>query len=126
MNDQELAARIVRQLDLSLEDLPPRTVYRLRAAREAALARASGQESVAPAPVRFGARGQTLSMLNRRLLVPVFALIVGLSAVLLWRQDTPPSSDYAELDAQVLADELPVTAYLDTGFEIWLYHHTAD
>ena len=23
-------------------------------------------------------------------------------------------------------DELPMTAYLDTGFEIWLYHHTSD
>jgi hypothetical protein len=34
------------------------------------------------------------------------------------------SSDFADVDAEVLTDELPVVAYLDPGFEIWLYHHT--
>jgi hypothetical protein len=24
----------------------------------------------------------------------------------------------------VLTDDLPVVAYLDPGFEIWLYHHS--
>jgi uncharacterized protein DUF3619 len=33
-------------------------------------------------------------------------------------------ADLAELDAQVLSDELPVTAYLDQGFEVWLDHST--
>jgi hypothetical protein len=33
-------------------------------------------------------------------------------------------ADNVEVDAEVLTDELPVTAYLDRGFEIWLYHET--
>jgi hypothetical protein len=46
--------------------------------------------------------------------------------VVVWQQQPSPQADYAELDAQVLSDELPVTAYLDTGFEVWLHHHAAD
>jgi hypothetical protein len=33
-------------------------------------------------------------------------------------------ADYADVDTEVLTDDLPVVAYLDPGFEIWLYHHS--
>jgi hypothetical protein len=39
--------------------------------------------------------------------------------------DPLPGVEAAEVDADVLAEELPVTAYLDQGFEVWLYHATA-
>ena len=68
-------------------------------------------------------------LLSRRLLVPLFALILTLSVLVIWQQQTiqnTSKADLAELDAQVLTDELPVTAYLDQGFEVWLYHHTTD
>jgi hypothetical protein len=35
-----------------------------------------------------------------------------------------PGVEGSEVDADVLAEELPVTAYLDQGFEVWLYHAT--
>lgn len=119
MNEQDFAEDIARRLDEGLDRLPPGTLYRLRLARDAALSRAHlGESELAPArPSRF---------LNRRVLVPLFALILGLSVLLIWQEQPSPQADYAELDAQVLSDELPVTAYLDTGFEVWLYHHTAD
>ena len=126
MNEQDLAERIVAKLDEGLDDLPAGTIYRLRQAREAALSRAHAQEE--PATTAGGVRSTVGSgrLLSARVLVPLFGLILGLSAILLWQQQPARQADYAELDAQVLSDELPVTAYLDTGFEIWLYHHTTD
>lgn len=118
MNEQDFAENIARRLDESLDRLPARTLYRLRLARDAALARAHiGNSEFSLGPSRF---------LNRRVLVPLFAVILGLSILIAWQQQSPPQLDYAEIDAQVLSDELPVTAYLDTGFEVWMYHHTTD
>ncbi len=118
MNEQDFAENIARRLDEGLDRLPPGTLYRLRLARDAALSRAHlGEPELSLGPSRF---------LNRRVLVPLFALILGLSVLVVWQQQSPQQPDYSEIDAQVLSDELPVTAYLDTGFEVWMYHHTTD
>jgi len=120
MNEQDHAERIVRQLDRGFDNLRPGTLYRLRLAREAALARVDpGRPALVPG-------GWELTT-HRRILIPVFALIIGLSGLLFWQQhQIARPLDNAEIDAQVLTDELPVTAYLDTGFEVWLYHHSTE
>ena len=126
MNERDFAERIASQLDQGLNGLRPGTLYRLRLAREAALARLDHEKPVS------GSVGGTLRgtdperVLNRRVLIPLSALILALSILLFWQdQQAPRQPDYADLDAQVLSDELPVTAYLDQGFEVWLYHHTS-
>jgi hypothetical protein len=119
VNDDNLARNIATKLDQGLEDLSAGTVYRLRLAREAAIARLHAGGSVpgtSTAP----------TLLNRRVLVPVMALILGLSGLFVLEQQTPQKVDVAELDAQVLSDELPVTAYLDQGFETWLNHQSTE
>ena len=122
MNQEEFAERIARYLDSGLDELPAGTLYRLRLAREKALSQVRDQDT----PVAGSAAGGTL--LSRRLLVPVFAVILLLSGLVVWQEHTVQSTrtDLAELDAQVLSDELPVTAYLDQGFEVWLHHHTTE
>lgn len=120
MNEQDLVERIVRRLDQGLDDLPQGVLYRLRLAREAAIARqGAGEAGPAASPGGIGMRRP----LSARILVPVFGLILGLSAALYWQQQAASPSELAELDAQVLSDELPVTAYLDQGFEVWLSSH---
>ncbi len=52
-----------------------------------------------------------------------------LLGVLFWQQDGQQPAptrhaDFADVDTEVLTDDLPVVAYLDPGFEIWLYHHS--
>jgi hypothetical protein len=123
MNEQDLAERIASHLDQGLDDLPPGTLYRLRLAREKALSQVRDGDMPETTPA-MGA-----PLLSRRLLVPLFALILTLSGLVIWQQQTIQNTnktDLAELDAQVLSDELPVTAYLDQGFEVWLYHHTTE
>jgi hypothetical protein len=119
MNEQEFGEGIARNLDEGLDSLPSGTLYRLRLARDTALSRAHLEESESW-------RAGPARLLNRRVLIPLFVLILGLSVIVVWQQQAPSQPDYAELDAQVLSDELPVTAYLDTGFEVWLYHHATD
>ena len=122
MNQEEFAERIARYLDSGLDELPAGTLYRLRLAREKALSQVRDQDT----PVAGSAAGGTL--LSRRLLVPVFAVILLLSGLVVWQEHTVQSTrtDLAELDAHVLSDELPVTAYLDQGFEVWLHHHATE
>ena len=122
MNEEELAERVAKYLDSGLDDLPAGTLYRLRLAREKALSQVRDDEL----PDVPRAAGTTL--LSRRLLVPVFAVILMLSGLVVWQQQSIQSTrtELAELDAQVLSDELPVTAYLDQGFEVWLHHHTTE
>ena len=46
-------------------------------------------------------------------------LLFSLIGVTYW-QLTIQSSDIAEIDASLLSSELPINAYLDSGFEAWL------
>ena len=116
-----LHERVASKLDEGLDDLPPGTLYRLRLAREAALSRLHAEQA---------------GDVPRR---PLFALAQPHGSDPCVRADPravrPISSgnnkrltrpDGAELDAQVLSEELPVTAYLDQGFETWLYHHSTE
>jgi len=122
MNEEELAERVAKYLDSGLDDLPAGTLYRLRLAREKALSQVRDDE-LPDVP-----RAAATTLLSRRLLVPVFAVILMLSGLVVWQQQSIQSTrtELAELDAQVLSDELPVTAYLDQGFEVWLHHHTTE
>ena len=121
MNQTDLGPRVASHLDQSVEQLPARILYRLRTAREAALAHARE-----PALTHIGpgtlAGGPTV----RRAVLPVAALVLLLLMMFYWQSLQQPShnSDVADLDADVLTDDLPVRAYLDQGFEVWLYHQS--
>ncbi|MCW5621108.1 MAG: DUF3619 family protein [Burkholderiales bacterium] len=123
--DRELGRKIADRLSEGLDGLPPHVAQRLAVARAKAVARFS---EVSAAPTGTAGTGM-LQWLSRfgppRLLAPVFGLVVALLIMLYWQESQHSELNYADnadLDTQMLADELPVTAYLDQGFEIWLYH----
>ena len=67
---------------------------------------------------------------SHRLLAPLAVALLAFAALLFWQQDgRQPAltrhADFADVDTEVLTGDLPVVAYLDPGFEIWLYHHSA-
>jgi hypothetical protein len=51
--------------------------------------------------------------------VPLMAAVFGLAGIYQYEQQQR-IADLAELDAAVLSDELPLTAYLDHGFNAYL------
>jgi hypothetical protein len=97
---------------------------RLRAARERAIANRKPEREPALAWARSTAAGVIggfggIGGFSVRLLLPTALLIAGLVAIYSWQQDQR-AADVEELDAQLLADDLPIDAYLDRGFETWL------
>jgi hypothetical protein len=122
MNQQdELAQRIVKLLDESADNIGPAQRQRLSAARQAALARHRPAPVAAWAPVWAGtiSRFTEQRAFGVRYVIPIAALVLGLASVV-YVQSNGTSSDIADIDAGLLTDELPISAYLDKGFDSWL------
>ncbi|MGQ0578096.1 MAG: DUF3619 family protein [Betaproteobacteria bacterium] len=119
MNENDLARRIVALLDRGLAELPASTMQKLAAARAAALARVRpGNSSPAQSRVErlLGSQGLRRG-LAMRLVLPAAIIIASLGGLIYWQT----SSHYdEELDAGLLAGELPLHAYIDPGFDTWL------
>jgi hypothetical protein len=120
----QVAARLTQR---SLE-LSPDITERLRFAREKALGQARAV-SVAPAAVSVTRAGAALLgggsgwWIKLGSVLPAVLLVLGLFWIQHW-QDRMHASAAAEVDAALLADDLPPTAYRDAGFTEFL--KTAD
>jgi hypothetical protein len=129
-DDINLAYKIRHALNQNLENLPAPTVDRLAAARAAALARkrpdaprASSQQAQRK-PTRepgFDLRSALALPWAMRAAVaaPLLAMVVGLVGVY-QNEREQRTAELAELDAAVLSDDLPLTAYTDHGFNAYL------
>ena len=125
----QFAYRVKRALDANLDNLPESTTQSLAEARRVALARkkqAAPLRVVAPQFVLAGAGGgnmhemPALSWLGRLgVAIPLLAGVL-LFAGLYQHEHQQRISELAELDAGVLSDELPLSAYLDHGFNAYL------
>jgi hypothetical protein len=123
-DDINLAYKLRHALNENLDALPASTTERLAAARALALSR---KKADAPVSRRKGVRrffdvdfhfsGASLGRLG--VAIPLVALVVGLGGLYQYEQQQR-IAELAELDAAVLADELPLTAYLDHGFNAYL------
>lgn len=119
MNDHELGRKMARFLDDSVADLDPIILRRLQTARESAVARLRDREASRrtdapsggthlPGRAWFGAA---------RVMVPATALLLALLGIYAWQEVMlAPESD----ELALLADELPINAYLDKGFHQWI------
>jgi hypothetical protein len=117
MNPREelhTALTIRRHLNDSACALPSGTAERLRAARERALAKQRK-----PAGGLAGAAGGVFSFDWMAQLAPLVVLVGGLFAMAQWHQ-SQQVAEIADIDMQMLVDELPPNAYVDKGFGEWL------
>lgn len=130
MNAKEInfAYRIRHALNENLDQLPPATSNRLAAARQLALSRKkpdAGRRAVFArlAPAQGDGDGffsRPLSWLGR-MSVALPAVIVFVGLVGMYQLEKKQLIvDLAEIDAMVLSDELPLNAYLDSGFNAYL------
>ena len=119
--EHELARKLVQHLDHGLDRIEPGVRQRLLVARNAALARHREQTQTVrglawagPAAAWLGDSG------HARQLVVLSALVLALAGYFYFQGNGGPASEIAEIDANLLTDELPVNAYLDKGFDSWL------
>lgn len=125
MNEQQFAQTLRNTLDESAARLPYRVTHRLELARNAALARQRTAQ-VQFAPSAAGAGSLRLTPGEHPLwwrlgvtLVPVLVVAFGLMAISVWN-DTETADEIAEIDTAVLTDEVPLAAYTDRGFGVFL------
>lgn len=120
-DEQKTAQKIVHVLNQSARDLSGPALVRLAAAREQALNR----YHEAPG-WRLAWAGQLASRVverpttGLRYALPMTVLILGLIGIVYWQSGNGRSSELADIDARLLADDLPIDAYLDKGFDSWL------
>ena len=121
-----LGMAIAGRLSEGLNDLPHDISERLRAGRMRALA--NRKQSTAPvlevaAEISRSGGAATLNQGDQNPswwaglanLVPLIALVVGLISIVVI-QDEIRVRELAEVDAELLTDELPPAAYVDPGF----------
>jgi selenophosphate synthase len=121
MNEKDFAKQIVRHLDRGLNDIKQGTRYQLRTARQAALDR----YREAPQPVlglalagNTSARVGHSRYFNARYIAAATLLLLSLIGVTYWQ--FVQSNDISEIDVSLLTGDLPISAYLDNGFDAWL------
>ncbi len=120
----EFAYKVRRALDERSDALPSAMAARLAAARELALSRKK-VEARAPAPALAGAGRLGFGRDNRSWLVRLGVAAPLLAGLMLFvglyqYEQQSHINDIADLDAAVLADELPLSAYTDHGFNAFL------
>ncbi|MBO9538585.1 DUF3619 family protein [Herbaspirillum sp.] len=134
MNNKELrfAYKVKMALDANLDNLSDDTLQNLAAARRVALARKKQapltvrvEEPVLAGALGGGSMPSGLSSWLGRLgvAVPLLAGLI-LFAGIYQHENAKRVADLAEIDAAVLSDELPLSAYLDHGFNAYLSEKT--
>jgi hypothetical protein len=131
MNTKDLAFayKVRHALDESTQDIPASAAERLAKAREIALShkkQSAAAPAVAPRAALAGAgmpsiQSQPLrAWLGRAsFIVPLVVLVLGLIGIH-QAEKRQQLMDAASIDAEVLTDELPLSAYLDHGFDAYL------
>lgn len=119
MNELHFAHKVRQHLNRGLHDLSPRTIDRLAAAREAALAhqrQAVSQSVLATAGsfIRFGFD----SLWGKQMLAAAAVLFCALYSTY-WIADQRVN-ELGNIDSALLSDELPIGAFTDKGFAAWL------
>lgn len=119
MSEHELAGRIVQRLQSGLDEIDPRTLARLRSARATAVERIQPEPASVLAWAGAVRPVLLLRRLNPRYLLPIVGMVLTVSAMVYWQQQQR-IEDPVEIDAKLLASDLPIGALLDKGLDTWL------
>lgn len=119
MNELHFAHKIRQHLNRGLHDLSPATVERLDAARQRALA----HQKVTVHQSVLAAAGSFIQHQFDHLHIKQFVVAAGLLACVasytVWQADQQVS-ELEAIDSVLLADDLPIAALTDKGFDAWL------
>lgn len=109
-------------LEASCADLPPDIVFRLRQSRERALAAAAPRRQLAWLPRYAGLPASLGGHWVRDNIAPAAGiLLLALLASMAGQQLRDDRlTEAVDIDSALLTDDLPIDAYLDRGFGVWL------
>lgn len=120
MNDREFGNKIKQDLNYGLGRLDARVIERLKQARENALDQYDAQEqAVSSNAFAFaGQRGHAHHhSFSPRKWLPFAMVLLALIGVMYWQQEMNHDED---VDAALLASDVPLNVYTDHDFHSWL------
>ena len=119
MNELHFAYKVRQHLNLGLHELRPETSSRLAAAREKALAsqRQTVNQSILATAGSFVQH--QFDNLRFKQILATLALLLCVVFSSFWMADQR-ISEQSDVDSALLADDLPIGAYTDKGFDAWL------
>jgi uncharacterized protein DUF3619 len=125
MNEIQFGNKVRQVLNRGLR-VDVNTARRLTAARERALSRQRPQPAaeLAWADNVLGRLGGWTG-LALYVILPLAVLLIGAAGIYNWQQNQR-IAELEEIDTQLLADDLPIDAYLDHGFQSWLGKRSAE
>lgn len=124
----DLAYKLRHALDQSASDLPTKTAERLALSRNIALSRKKQESTAHVVAPRAALAGHSASSSPSKrfawigrmgLAIPLAVLVFGLMGIYQFEQ-RQQIIEAAAIDAEVLTDDLPISAYLDNGFGAFL------
>jgi len=119
MNESELGKKVAQLLDHSLDNIDQNILGRLQSGRKALIEnyRESGMLATAGnSPDISKPRSPYFSIKN---ILPFVTLLLILISYTYW-QSFQYSDENDEIDILLLADDLPINAYIDNDFDVWL------
>jgi len=120
MNESKLGNKIAQLLNRSLDDIEQHTLNRLQSARRTSLEKNYRVvETLVTAGDSPTIRGENSSYFNAKNLISLVTLLLVLAGVSYW-QTLQYGDENEEIDIMLLADDLPINAYLDNEFDVWL------
>jgi len=125
MSEQQFAFRIRQHLNRGLHELRPDIADRLTASRELALAaqrQTQSQSVLATAGAFFQYH---LEGLRFKQALTSVALLLCVVFSTFWLADQRVA-ELGAIDSALLADELPIGAFTDKGFHVWLKDAASD
>jgi len=127
LNEMAFACKVRQALNENLDNLPPSATNRLALARQNALARKKNGATPVFEPIFIpqlsnSGSGRKMGMpiwSRMGVILPLLVLAAGLIGIYQYEVQQR-INETADIDALVLADELPISAYLDHGFNAFL------
>lgn len=125
MNELHFGYKVRQHLNRGLHDLPSTTLTRLESARQVALAH---QKVVAHQSVLAAVGGfvqHQIDGLHLKQIAMALAVLVSVASYTLWTADQQVA-ELEALDSALLADDLPIGALTDKGFDAWLKNASSE
>ena len=119
--------KVRHALNEQLDNLPTSTTDRLASARKMALSRKKSESPLRMLVRQRAFAGEAGTISNERfswtmrfaLAIPLIVLVCGLIGIIQYEKQVR-IDETADIDAAMLSDEVPLTAYADTGFNAYL------
>lgn len=119
MNESELGKKIAKLLDRSLGNINQSVLSRLQSGRKASIENYRECETLVTAGDSPDISKPRYPYFNNKNILPLIVLLLILASYTYW-QSFQYSDENNEIDILLLADDLPINAYLDNEFDVWL------